>query len=179
MRILFASTQGAGHFRPLLPFIDASTRHGHETLVVGPPTLNARGHPFRAGASPPEEVLGPIWGAMSSLPPGQGDVVVVGVIFARLNVEAMLPTLESAMEDFRPDLVLREAAEFASAIAAERHRCPTRSCRRWLRSRRGDSAWRSLLRRWTNVSPGSLERIARVSVSVVLSGERSIPRRSR
>ena len=120
MRILFASTQGAGHFRPLLPFIDASTRHGHETLVVGPPTLNARGHPFRAGASPPEEVLGPIWGAMSSLPPGQGDVVVVGVIFARLNVEAMLPTLESAIEDFRPDLVLREAAEFASAIAAER-----------------------------------------------------------
>ncbi len=124
MRILFASTQGAGHFRPLLPFIDASTRHGHETLVVGPPTLNARGYPFRAGASPPEEVLGPIWGAMSSLPPGQGDVVVVGVIFARLNVEAMLPTLENVIEEFRPDLVLRESSEFASAIAAERHRLP-------------------------------------------------------
>ncbi len=139
MRILFASTQGAGHFRPLLPFIDASTRHGHETLVVGPPTLNARGYPFRAGASPPEEVLGPIWGAMSSLPPGQGDVVVVGVIFARLNVEAMLPTLESAIEDFRPDLVLRESSGVCVSHRRGARRCPTRSCRRWRRTRRGDS----------------------------------------
>jgi UDP:flavonoid glycosyltransferase YjiC (YdhE family) len=119
VRVLFASTQGAGHFGPLIPFIDACERNGHEVLIVGPPTLKARGYPFKAGAVPPDDVLGPLWGRMSSLPPGQGDVVVVGVIFARLNVDAMLPALQEAIEDWRPDLVVRESAEFASAVAAD------------------------------------------------------------
>ena len=124
MRILFASTQGAGHFGPLIPFVDAASRADHEVLIVGPPTLKARGYPFRAGASPPDELLGPIWGRMPSLPPGQGDMVVVGIIFARLNVDAMLPALVDAIEEWRPDLVVREAAEFASAAAAELHGLP-------------------------------------------------------
>ena len=124
MRVLFASTQGAGHFGPLIAFIDAAARGGHETLLVGPPTLKARGYEFRPGASPPDEILGPLWGRMASLPPGQGDLVVVGRIFAALNVDAMLPTLEHAIEEWKPDLVLRESAEFASAIAAERQAVP-------------------------------------------------------
>ena len=57
MRVLFASTQGAGHFGPLVPFLEAAARDGHEALVVGPPTLDARGYAFRAGAAPPDEVL--------------------------------------------------------------------------------------------------------------------------
>ena len=121
VRVLFASTQGAGHFGPLIPFIDACTRKGHEALIVGPPALKARGYEFRAGAAPPDELLGPLWGRMPSLPPAQGDLVVVGQIFAGLNVDAMLPTLERTIEEWKPDLVLREAAEFASAIAADRH----------------------------------------------------------
>lgn len=121
MRILFASTQGAGHFGALIPFVDASVRNGHEILIVGPPTLKARGYPFTPGAAPPDEILGPLWGRMPTLPPGQGDVVVVGVIFARLNGDAMLPTLERAIEEWRPELVVREASEFASAVAADLH----------------------------------------------------------
>jgi UDP:flavonoid glycosyltransferase YjiC (YdhE family) len=121
MRVLFASTQGAGHFRPLVPFIDACLRNGHEALVVGPPALDAKGYPFRAGAHPPDEELGPVWGSMPSQPPGQGDVIVIGTIFARLNVRAMLPALRRAIEEWKPDLVLREGAEYASAAAAELH----------------------------------------------------------
>lgn len=124
MRVLFASTQGAGHFGPLIPFVDAARRSAHETLVVGPPTLKSRGYEFKAGAAPPDEILGPLWERMPSLPPGQGDLVVVGQIFAALNVDAMLPTLEATIEEWKPDLVLRESAEFASAIAAERARVP-------------------------------------------------------
>ena len=124
MRILFASTQGAGHFGPLVPFIEAAARVGHDVLIVGPPTLKARGYPFRAGAAPPDEVLGPIWARMPTLPPGQGDLVVVGIIFARLNVDAMLPALTEAIEEWRPDVVVRESAEFASAAAAEQHGLP-------------------------------------------------------
>lgn len=121
MRVLFASTQGAGHFGPLIPLVEACERNGHETLIVGPPTLKSRGHPFVAGASPPDDVLGPLWGRMPTLPPAQGDVVVVGSIFAELNVDAMLPTHRELLERWQPDLVVREASEFASAIAAEEH----------------------------------------------------------
>jgi hypothetical protein len=124
VRLLFASTHGAGHFNPLVPFIDACLAMGHEVLVVGPPTLNPRGYPFREGASPPEEILGPLWQRVQSLPPAQAEVVVVGRIFARLNVEAMLPHFESAIEGWRPDLIVREPNEYASAIAAERHGVP-------------------------------------------------------
>ena len=110
MRVHIPSTQGGGPFGPLIPFIDAARRGGHETLIVGPPTLKARGYEFTPGASPPDELLGPLWGRMPSLPPGQGDLVVVGQIFAALNVDAMLPTLEESIEEWGPDLVLREAA---------------------------------------------------------------------
>ena len=124
VRVLFASTQGAGHFGPMIPFIDACARNGHDALVVGPPALKSRGYAFTPGAAPPDEVLGPLWGRMGSLPPAQGDLVVVSRIFAALNVDAMLPALEEAIEEWRPDLVLREQAEYASAIAAERHGVP-------------------------------------------------------
>ncbi len=119
MRVLFASTQGVGHFNPLVPFLDAFQRAGHELLVVGPPTLDPKDYPFRAGASPPDEILGPVWAGMGALPPGQGDVVVVGTIFARLNVEAMLPAMRAAIEEWQPDLVLREANEYSAAVAAD------------------------------------------------------------
>lgn len=119
MRVLFASTHGAGHFNPLVPYLDACVAAGHEVLVVGPPTLDPRGYPFRAGDSPPAELLDPLWERIPSLPPGQSDVVVVGRIFAGLNVDAMLPALRAALDDWRPDLVVREPNEYASAIAAE------------------------------------------------------------
>ena len=121
VRVLFASTRGAGHFRPLVPFIDACVRTGHETLIVGPPGLKAVGYEYRAGASPPDELVDPIWTRMPTLPPGQGDVVILGTLFASLTVDAMLPTFMEAVEEWKPDLVLREIYEYASAIAAERH----------------------------------------------------------
>jgi hypothetical protein len=124
VRVLFASTQGAGHFNPLVPFIEACLAEGHDVLVVGPPTLDPRGYPFREGASPPEEILGPLWQRIPSLPPAQGEVVVVGRIFGRLNVETMLPTIDVTIEEWQPDLVVREPNEYASAIAAERHGVP-------------------------------------------------------
>lgn len=124
MRVLFASTQGAGHFGPLIPFIEACLRRGDDVLVIGPPTLDARGYPFRPGATPPEEKLRPLWERMPSLPPGQGDAVVVGNIFARLNVDAMLPTLGAAIEEWLPDIVVREGNEYASAVAADEHGVP-------------------------------------------------------
>jgi UDP:flavonoid glycosyltransferase YjiC (YdhE family) len=124
VRVLFASTHGAGHFGPLIPFIDAAQRNGHEVLVTGPPTLDPRGYPFRVGASPPEDVLRALWDAMPQQPAAQAEVIVVGTIFAGLNVEAMLPPTQELIAEWKPDLVVREINEYASAIAAERAGVP-------------------------------------------------------
>jgi UDP:flavonoid glycosyltransferase YjiC (YdhE family) len=104
VRVLFASTHGAGHFGPLVPFLDACLRNGHEVLVVGPPTLDPRGYPFRVGASPPEEELRSVWDGLPSQPSGQAEVVVVGTVFAGLNVRAMLQPFEDAIAQWQPDL---------------------------------------------------------------------------
>ncbi|MCA1703499.1 MAG: glycosyltransferase, partial [Actinobacteria bacterium] len=62
MRVLFACTQGAGHFNPLVPFVEACRRGGDEVLVVGPPPLAESvervGFPFWLGAAPPAAELG-------------------------------------------------------------------------------------------------------------------------
>jgi UDP:flavonoid glycosyltransferase YjiC (YdhE family) len=124
MRVLFASTRGAGHFTPLVPFIDAARRGGHEVLVAGPPqledTVAAHGYPYWPGEAPPQDELDAVWGYVPSLPPNEANRAVIGEIFAGLNVRAMLPHLEVACDEWRPNVVLRDLAEFASAIAAER-----------------------------------------------------------
>src|SRR5829696_1703792 len=123
MRVLIACTRGAGHFNPMVPFADACLRGGHEVLVVGPPplaeTARRAGYDFRAGAAPPDEALGPVWARVPTLTYEEAEHVVIGEIFATLNVRAMLPGMRSAIAEWRPDVVLREPAEFASAVVAE------------------------------------------------------------
>ena len=105
VRVLFASTQGAGHFGPLIPFIDACLRNGHEALVVGPPGLDARGYEFRAGAvaagRAPRSAVGPL----PSLPPGQGDLVVVGRSSRRSTSTRCSRRSMQTIEEWKPDLV--------------------------------------------------------------------------
>lgn len=128
MRILFASTRGTGHFTPLIPLIEAARRTGHEVLVAAPPALapavERTGYAFWEGGEPPEDELGPVWGRVPTVSREEAAAIVVGEIFGRLNVRAMLPSLSAACAEWQPDLVIREQAEFASAIAAERHDLP-------------------------------------------------------
>lgn len=123
MRVLFACTRGAGHFNPIVPFADACLRGGHDVLVVGPPALTEAveraGYPFACGAAPPEDELGAVWGRVPTLSYDEAERVVVGEIFATLNVRAMLPGMRAAVARWRPDVIVREPAEFASAIVAE------------------------------------------------------------
>jgi hypothetical protein len=128
VRVLFASTRGAGHFNPLVPFVEAALRGGHEVLVAGPPPLRPAveraGYPFWEGEAPPEDVLGPVWAKVPTVSPEEANAIVIGTIFADLNVAAMLPGMHAAFEEWRPDLVVREQNEYASAIAAEVHGVP-------------------------------------------------------
>ncbi len=44
--------------------------------------------------------------------------MVIGEVFTRLNSGALLPAIRGAVAEFRPDLVLRDPAEFGSALCA-------------------------------------------------------------
>jgi UDP:flavonoid glycosyltransferase YjiC (YdhE family) len=123
VRVLFASTRGAGHFNPLVPFIEGCRRGGHEVLVAGPPaladTVRRAGYPFRVGGAPPEDELARVWARVPTLSYEDAERLVVGDMFATLNVRAMLPGMRAAVREWRPDVIVREHAEFASLVAAE------------------------------------------------------------
>jgi UDP:flavonoid glycosyltransferase YjiC (YdhE family) len=123
VRVLFASTQGAGHFNPLVPFARAFERAGHELLFAGPPPLadsvDSAGFDFWQFDSPADDDLGPVWARVPELPQDEQNEVVVGEIFGRLNTAAALPRVRAAFEEWRPELVLHDPNEYASALAAE------------------------------------------------------------
>jgi len=124
MRALVTSTVGAGHFNPLVPFIEALARRGDQVLIVVPPeletTLEGLNQPFRIGESPPPNELERIWQRVPKVSPRRAAVLVNREIFARLCTDAMLPAVEKACSEWHPDLVLHEPCEYASAIVAGR-----------------------------------------------------------
>jgi hypothetical protein len=107
----------------MVPFVEACRRGGHDVLVVGPPplaeTVERAGYPFAPGAAPPEDELGPVWARVPTLSGEEAEQLVIGEIFATLNVRAMLPGMRAAVRRWRPDVIVREPAEFASAVIAE------------------------------------------------------------
>jgi UDP:flavonoid glycosyltransferase YjiC (YdhE family) len=123
MRILFASTGGAGHFTPLVPWVEASLRRGHTILVVGPAKLAeitaGSAYPTRVGGSPTPEEVAPIWAQVATRKHDEVGPLVIGEIFCRLNSGALLPVMRETCDEWAPDLVLRDPTEFASAVAAE------------------------------------------------------------
>lgn len=96
--------------------------------MVGPaglePMARSAGHPFVAGGEPPEAVVAPIRARLPVDPAPVAAELVSRELFGRLATEAMLPSVEQAAEDWRPDLVLREPCEYASAVVAGRRGIP-------------------------------------------------------
>jgi UDP:flavonoid glycosyltransferase YjiC (YdhE family) len=128
VRALVASTGGAGHFNPLVPFIEALARRGDQVLIFVPPELKtkveAMGPPFRIGAAPPRPEWAAIWQRVPTVSPHEMAILVNREIFGRLCTAAMLPAIEKAFDDWRPELVLREPCEYSSAIVADRRGIP-------------------------------------------------------
>jgi len=128
MRALFTSTRGAGHFNPLVPFALAFERAGHEVMVAGPTGLEgpvqAAGFRFWQVDLPPDEEMDAIWARVPQLSPDEANIMVIGEIFGRRYAEAALPRLRAAIEEWRPDVILRDANEYGGALAAELHGLP-------------------------------------------------------
>jgi UDP:flavonoid glycosyltransferase YjiC (YdhE family) len=116
------SLGGAGHVRPLLPLLDAARRRGHQALLVGPPALrdmvDAWGYPFAVGGQPPEQFVARIRERLPVVPAREASVLGNRELFGRLATAAMLPAMERALAGWRPDIVLRDPCEYASAVIA-------------------------------------------------------------
>ena len=128
MRILFATTRGAGHVGPLIPFARAAAAAGHDVLFAGPGSaerlVRRAGLPFAAVGEPPaahaERAWAPVWSPETS--PGMARVVQD--LFIGLHARLAMPGMLDASVRFRPDVIVRETLEFSSALVAERQAIP-------------------------------------------------------
>jgi UDP:flavonoid glycosyltransferase YjiC (YdhE family) len=129
MRILFATTRGTGHFRPLIPFATAYRDAGHEVLVAGHPAaepLAAReGLAFHPVASATEERLAAVRDMLDGAPTYEDSLVVAArELFVGSHGRAALGAMLAVVEGWRPDVILRETGEISSLLAAEVYGVP-------------------------------------------------------
>jgi UDP:flavonoid glycosyltransferase YjiC (YdhE family) len=124
MRILFASLRNTSHFLPLVPFIEASLRRGHEVGVAAPQDLAERvaktGAEFFPVGHPGDAGLAPLWKRMREASKEEGMQLAIGELFAGVLAKTALPGVLETIERWRPTAIIRESMEFASLIAAEK-----------------------------------------------------------
>lgn len=124
MRVLAATTGGAGHLGPMLPFLRACVADGHDLLLVAPGDWTSDEFPSARLPETPPEILGPIFGSLPSMTREEANVRVLRDVFGGANVDATLDAHVDIVASWRPDLVLRESAELGSYVAATRAGVP-------------------------------------------------------
>jgi UDP:flavonoid glycosyltransferase YjiC (YdhE family) len=128
MRILMATRGSAGHILPLAPFAHACLRAGHDVIVAAQRQHRANVEraelAFAPLDDPPDHEWMPLLEDFGRLGIDAATARMVGDFFAGIDVAAALPGLRAIAEDARPDLVVRESWEFASALVAEQHGIP-------------------------------------------------------
>lgn len=128
MRVLFTSTRGAGHLQPLLPYLHTLKQRGHDVCVAAPESVSEKlqknNLPHAPFDHPGDELLKPIWARFKELSPDEVITVTIREIFAGINVRYALPKLQETIQRWSPDLIVRESAEMAAIIAAERAGIP-------------------------------------------------------
>jgi UDP:flavonoid glycosyltransferase YjiC (YdhE family) len=125
MRVLFTSPSGLGHIHPMVPLARAMVARGHDVLWATP--ADGVGHVERTGisavATGPAGLPGPAevrrqYPELDALPLIEMPDVMFGKIFGALAAPQILPDLVRLALDWRPDLVVADAAEFAGHIVA-------------------------------------------------------------
>jgi len=128
MRILFASTRSAGHFNPLVPFAHAVLRAGHEVLVSAPEACHVHvaraGLPFVAHGDCTRADVEAVRGRGRGLSLEEQNRLTLTELFAGVHARAALPGLMNNVRAWRPDVIVRETAEFASLVAGEAFEIP-------------------------------------------------------
>ena len=124
MRVLLSTTSGAGHFRPLLPLARALQAAGHELACAAPAEAAAmvtredlQHYPFD-GVPPDDPDRLAVMQQLPTLTTEAAEHLMGAEVFGRLNTTFALPGAQAAVADFRPDLVVHEAAEGSVRLAA-------------------------------------------------------------
>jgi UDP:flavonoid glycosyltransferase YjiC (YdhE family) len=128
MRLLLCSTGLAGHFLPLVPFIDTARERGDEVVVVAPANLARNVAELGVAhhvCDPPDPAKSKeLWRQAARVSHSHAARLLDGEFFGRLSTEAMLPTVESTCDSLKPDLIVREPCAYAGAVAAHRRSIP-------------------------------------------------------
>jgi len=118
------TTRGsAGHVLPLAPFGHACLRAEHEVMVAAQRQHQANveraGLAFSPVEDPPEHEWVPLMEQFAQLGIEAANARMIGEFFAGIDARAALPGLRTIVEDWRPDIIVRETWEFASTLVAE------------------------------------------------------------
>lgn len=128
MRILFTSTQGEGHIRPILPYAKALAARGHEVLVAAPevcaPIAAKAGLNFAPFDNMTPEQFREIWAPHQGVRGVGMWAVAVPEMFAGLTARMAMPKLRETVLSFRPDLIVRESMEYAGLVLAREFGIP-------------------------------------------------------
>ncbi|MGC4937441.1 glycosyltransferase [Kribbella sp. DT2] len=124
MRILFTFIGGSGHFRPLVPVARAVEAAGHEVRLAGSgkvtPTVEAAGFRTFATSGPrPADAPPPVPEPLEPADPAaqeQHFAAAFGGPGARRHAAALLEIAGS----WKPDVIVRDEADFGTAVAAEK-----------------------------------------------------------
>ncbi len=107
---------------PLANVGRAIQRVGHEPMVLVPPALaqtaERTGLRYRVGDEPPRALIEEIWQRVRAGPPEAVVGLIDRELFAARCTEMMLAPARELRNTWRPELVVREPCEYASAIAA-------------------------------------------------------------
>jgi UDP:flavonoid glycosyltransferase YjiC (YdhE family) len=125
VRVLLTTLPGVGHLHPLLPVAGGLLDRGHDLLVAASSGFGAE----VAGAGLDLAPVGAAY-TMSELPARFPDVGAIppgpdryayarAAIFARAMPLDVVPDLVALIDRWRPDLVVREAADYSGYLAAE------------------------------------------------------------
>ena len=121
MRVLFTSLPAVGHLNSILPVALAARDAGHAVAICTSPSFGAevlgRGLEHLAGGANTLEELFP-----PELPRYGPDRAarVAREVFAKAAPNRLMPDLERHVREWRPEIVIRESAEFAGCVLAEK-----------------------------------------------------------
>ena len=125
MRIMFSTVKDIGHVTPLVPYARGLRDLGHEVRVATSADEGAVAALKKAGLAhapfdgPAPDQLQAVMKRVDELKGEEAIAFGFREGFAGVAVRAAMPKLQQTIREFRPDLIIRESAEFASLIAAE------------------------------------------------------------
>ena len=125
VRVLFTTQPGAGHLLPLVPVADGLRDRGHDVLFAASASFGveiaASGHTSRpAGRDWLTSQMVVAFPAMAAIPPGPERYAWArSSVFAGDTARDSVHDIVAIAQEWRADLIVREAAEYGGCLAAE------------------------------------------------------------